>query len=127
MIKTSLLAATMATTNVAAKQESCKALVLGGGGSACAYEVGYLWGLINYDDPVAVDSGKYAYDVITGNSGGSINTLAIVAWPKGSEREMMNWVRKLWHELHTRDVWGFWPKAFPFFDGVFKESGVLDD
>jgi hypothetical protein len=52
-----------------------------------------LWGLINYDDPAEVDAGKYSYDVITGNSGGSINTLAIVAWPKGTEREMIDWMQ----------------------------------
>ena len=59
-------------------EEKCLALVLSGGGASGAYEAGYFWGLIN-NDP----DGQYQYDAISGVSAGSINALAIAAWPKG--------------------------------------------
>ena len=46
-------------------------------------------GLIELDDQKEVAAGKYQWDVVTGNSGGSINTLAVAAWPKGGETEML--------------------------------------
>ena len=43
---------------------------MSGGGSKGSYEAGVLYGLVN-NDP---DKTKYAYDVVTGVSAGSINT-----------------------------------------------------
>ena len=69
--------------------DTCTAVILGGGGSASAYETGYLWGLLNYDDQDLVSAGKYIYDSVSGVSGGSINAMAIAAWPKGDEKNMV--------------------------------------
>ena len=63
---------------VAASQESCKALVMSGGGSNGAWEVGVFWGFVNYGNP-----DDFAYDVVTGVSAGSINTLGFAGWEVG--------------------------------------------
>ena len=106
----------------AASQDHCYALVLGGGGSASAYETGYLWSLINHDDPT-----KYEYDMVTGLSGGSINALGIAGFPKGTEKEMVDWLTEHWRTLHTKEVFHLWKKWDPIIHGITEETGVFDD
>ena len=62
--------------------DSCTALVLSGGGSNGAWEIGTLWGFVNYGNP-----DDFRYDVISGISAGSINTMALSAWEIGKEKE----------------------------------------
>ena len=52
-------------------KKSCKALSMSGGGSEGAYEAGGLWGLF-FNTPED-QRDKFAYDVVTGVSAGSIN------------------------------------------------------
>lgn len=101
--------------------------MLGGGGSASAYEVGYLHGLIKYDNQTEVDNGKYTYDTVTGVSGGSINALTIAAWPKGKERDMIEYVSDKWRTLKTSQVFTLWDAKDPIIDGIFNESGIFND
>jgi hypothetical protein len=108
-------------------QDQCIALVLGGGGSASAYEAGYLWALLNDDTPEQVATGKYVYDAVTGVSGGGINALAIAAWPKGEEKELVDWLSTTWAALHTKEVFTLWPGLDPIGHGIFDETGVVDD
>lgn len=64
--------------SVSAKEGTCKALALSGGGSNGAWEAGVLWGLVNYGTPSDFD-----YDVLTGVSAGSINAMALAGWESG--------------------------------------------
>ena len=64
--------------------KSCKALAMSGGGSKGSYEAGVLYGLVN-NDP---DKTNYAYDVVTGVSAGSINTVAVSLFAPGDELNM---------------------------------------
>jgi len=50
-------------------------LALSGGGNNGAWEVGVLWGFMNYGNVA-----DFEYDVITGVSAGSINAMAISGW-----------------------------------------------
>jgi predicted acylesterase/phospholipase RssA len=77
-----------------------------------------LWGLINYDKAEDVDNGKYAYDMVTGVSGGSINALGIATFPKGTEREMADWLSKAWRGLKTSEVFKLWDTWFPIYHGI---------
>ena len=65
--------------------KSCKALAMSGGGSKGSYEAGVLYGLVN-NDP---DKTKYSYDVVTGVSAGSINTVAVSLFAPGDETNMI--------------------------------------
>ena len=60
--------------------ETCKALVMSGGGSNGAWESGVLWGLIHYGNPE-----DYQYDVLAGVSIGGINSAAMAMFEKGDE------------------------------------------
>lgn len=56
-------------------KDTCTALVLSGGGANGAWEAGIFWGLNKYGTP-----GNFDYDVVSGVSAGSINTLALAGW-----------------------------------------------
>jgi predicted acylesterase/phospholipase RssA len=65
--------------------------------------------------------------MVTGLSGGSINALGVAGFPKGTEKEMVEWLTDHWRSLHTKDVFHLWDKWDPIIHGIFKESGVFDD
>ena len=65
---------------VEAKQDSCYALALSGGGTNAVWEAGVVWGLTHYGNPE-----DFKWDVITGISGGSINTGLLSVWAVGDE------------------------------------------
>ena len=58
-----------------AGDKKCRALVLSGGGTNGAWEAGIIWGLTHYGNPE-----DYTWDVHTGISAGSINTMGLVGW-----------------------------------------------
>lgn len=62
--------------------EYCRALALSGGGSNGSWEAGVIWGLVNYGNP-----DDYTWDVLTGVSAGSINTVGLAGWELGTEVE----------------------------------------
>jgi len=86
-----------------AANTTCRALVLSGGGNNGAWEAGLLHGFVNAGNPA-----DFAYDVVTGVSAGSINTLAFAGWEIGKEVEMAAWISDLWKNLKTSDVWQDW-------------------
>ena len=59
-----------------AGDKKCKALVLSGGGTNGAWEAGVIWGLTHYGN-----STDFEWDVITGVSAGSINTIGSIGFP----------------------------------------------
>ena len=61
-----------------ALQDSCYALALSGGQNNAAWEVGVLWGLINYGN-----HSDFAYDAVSGVDFGAMTAGWIAGWPKG--------------------------------------------
>ena len=98
----------------------CRALVLSGGGNNGSWQAGVFWGLVNYGDPT-----DYAYDVITGVSAGSINTLALAGWEKGTELELATWLSDLWKDLETSDIWKNYHGGAV--QGTLLHQGALDN
>ena len=115
-----LLGTLMAANVAAASQDTCTALVLSGGGANGAWEIGVMWGLINYGT-----ASDFQYDVISGISAGSINALALAGWEKGRETEAVQWASDLWKNLHTSDVWVKWP--LELYNAFFGKSGMVDN
>jgi len=74
----SLVLAAAAPFTLAA--DKCNALVLSGGGSNGAWEVGVLYGLLHNGNPA-----DFQWDHITGISAGAINTAGLVGWAIGNE------------------------------------------
>lgn len=117
-----LTQAVIGTTALASESSahSCTALVLSGGGSNGAWEVGVLWGLVNYGN-----ADDFKYDVVSGISAGSINTLAMAGYEVGQEKELADWVSDLWNNLKTSDVWQNWTLSIA--EGLTIKAGLLDN
>ena len=80
--------------------DSCTALALSGGGSNGAWEVGVIWGLYHYGIPQ-----DFAYDVITGVSAGSINTIAMAGWAPEDGVAMSEYLSYLTGISVSSNVW----------------------
>ena len=59
-------------------KDVCRGLVLSGGGNNGSWEAGVMYGLVNNGNPA-----DFEWDIISGVSAGSINTLAVAGWPLG--------------------------------------------
>lgn len=70
-----LVMAALLGVSAYAGEKKCRALVLSGGGTNGAWEAGVVWGLTHYGNPE-----DYTWDVHTGISAGSINTIGLVGW-----------------------------------------------
>ena len=93
---------------------------MSGGANNGAWEIGVIWGFVNYGN-----LSDFAYDVVTGVSIGSINSLFFAFWPIGQEKEMVEEGSKLWNDLKNDDVWVNW-KLSPVM-GLVNKQGMLDN
>ena len=62
----------------AVAKDVCRALVLSAGGSNGAWQSGVIQGLVNNGNPA-----DFEWDVLSGVSTGSINTVALAGYPIG--------------------------------------------
>ena len=85
-------------------KDTCNALVMSGGASNGAWEVGVLWGLTHYGNPE-----DFAYDWVTGVSTGAINAAALSGWATGDEKRASEWLSYTYTQLTTPDIWEYWP------------------
>jgi len=114
----SFIAVVLGALAPAVYANTCKALVMSGGGSNGAWEAGVFWGLLHYGNPA-----DYAYDVITGVSAGAINTGALAGWAIGDEYRASEWLSDTWNNMQTSSVWRLWPEGIT--DG-FNQHGFVD-
>lgn len=105
---------------VKAKEGTCYALALQGGGDKGAYQVGALSQIIEGSDPEEVQ-----YDVVSGVSIGSINGALLAGYPKGQEKEAAEYMVKTWEELTQKDIYKNWPWGGPA-RGLLFESALYD-
>ena len=95
---------------------------MSGGGSKGSYEAGVLFGLVNNDQ----DKSKYAYDVVTGVSAGSINSVAVSLFVPGDEVNMVYFMSDTWANLKEDSVFINW-KPLGIITGITDESGIFDN
>ena len=100
------MAASVAFAAETATQDSCLALALNGGGAKGAYQAGVIHGFMHEGNP-----DDFQWDVVTGISGGAINTCAMAFWDKADGLAMSEWLSDEWVNLHTHDVWKLWPEG----------------
>jgi len=117
-------AAVLAGTTFAASENTlsdvCRALVLSGGGNNGSWEVGALYGLVNYGDPK-----DFEYEVVSGVSAGSINTAVIAGFAIGDEKALADFGTQTWLGLHSSDIWRDW--ALGKISGALIMGGAVDD
>jgi predicted acylesterase/phospholipase RssA len=71
-----------------------------------AFEAGALYGFLHETN----DTSKFQYDVVTGISAGSINTLGVVMWEIGNELNMTKWLSEMWAtKCSTAGTYKDWP------------------
>ena len=116
----SLFSTAVLASSAMAADDKCRALVLSGGGNNGAWEVGVFYGLVNFGNPA-----DFAYDVVTGVSAGSINTLGFAGYAKGDEVALATYISDLWKNLHTSDVWVDWPLGKV--SGITIMGGAVDN
>ena len=93
---------------------------MAGGGSAGSYEAGVLQGLTSL-----LQSDDIAYDVLTGISSGSINSLSFAGFPKGQEKQASDVLVSLWSNLNgSSNVMKDWPGGVV--EGIVFRSGLYD-
>jgi predicted acylesterase/phospholipase RssA len=101
--------------------KTCRALALSGGGDKGAYEAAVYVGLVNAlkDKPEDV-----AYDVITGVSAGSLNTLGLSVFEPNDVVDASDFVFALWNSVPQHNAYGNWPLGIV--QGLFWEKGIFD-
>lgn len=114
------IATALLVAGQASAADVCRALVLSGGGNNGAWETGVFYGLLNNGA-----ESDYAYDVVTGVSAGSINTVAMAGWEVGSEKALADWLTSLWKNLSSADVWQDW--TFGKVQGMTLKGGAVDN
>ena len=80
--------------------KTCNALVMSGGGSNGAWEAGVIWGLVHYGNP-----DDFKWDVVSGVSAGSINSIGIGVWAPGEEVQGSEELVNIWGNLTTDQIY----------------------
>ncbi len=78
-------------------------MVLSGGGTNGAWEAGVVWGLTHYGNPE-----DYEWDMHTGISAGSINTIGLVGWEPAETVESTEYLSNMWASVDNSDVYKDW-------------------
>ena len=94
---------TITTVNAAADKDHCYALALSGGGTNAVWESGVFWGLTHYGNP-----DDFKYDVVTGISGGSINTGMISLFDIGDEVNASEKIAEIYTTLKNSMLFREW-------------------
>jgi NTE family protein len=84
----------------AADTKKCRALSLSGGGSKGAYEAGVLYELARL-----MTGSDREYDVISGISVGSLNSLALGLFEKGDEINQTEQLLEFWLNITAADIY----------------------
>ena len=91
LFSTVVLAGTALATEKNTLSDVCRTLVLSGGGNNGSWEVGALWGLVNYGNVA-----DFAYEVVTGVSAGAMNTAVIAGYEIGDEKALVEFGSQTW-------------------------------
>jgi len=100
--------------------EKCRALVLQGGGDKGAYQAGVLYGLVTYTDKPE----EFQYDVLTGISVGAVNAISLAQFPKGEEKEAVQYLKDIWANTTRKDIYKSWPGGI--IEGLFFKPSLFN-
>lgn len=112
-----VILALIAFNSVQAK--TCRALAMSGGGDKGAYEAAVFVGLVN-----SLPAEEVAYDVVTGVSAGSLNTLALGVFAPEDVQAASDFAFGLWNSIPNYDAFKNWPGGI--LQGLFFKKGIFD-
>ena len=110
----------LALVKAGADTDHCYALALSGGGTNAVWESGVFWGLTHYGNP-----DDFKYDVVTGISGGSINTGMISLFAIGDEVNASEKIAEIYKSLKQSDLIREWDGGLV--EGLFFQAGIMDN
>lgn len=82
---------------------------MSGGGTKGSFEAGALWQMARM-----LNDTDMHYDVLSGISVGAINSAAFALYPKGEEQEATEFLKNIWLNMKTEDVYKDWPGFGPY-------------
>ena len=94
---------------------------MSGAGSKGAYQAAVIQGLANYAPNPEVN---LTWDVVTGVSAGSLNTLAMSVYKPEEVQEGAAFIIDLWDSIPLNNAYGNWPGGI--LEGLFKQGGIFD-
>ena len=104
------------------KAEFCRILALQGGGDKGSYQTGALQAIVDN-----LPQSDIEWDIVSGISVGSINAFAISLFPKGQEKEALDYMVSLWEDIKgPSDIYENW-NIFGVIYGIFFESGAYNN
>ena len=65
------------------------------------------------------------YDVLSGISVGAINSAAFSLFPKGQEKEASDFLKDIWINMKTENVYADWPGFEPY-QALYNQSSLFD-
>lgn len=67
----------------------------------------------------------FQYDVISGISVGSINAAGLAISKKGDELNGTEYLKSLWMNLHSEDIYKWWDGFEPY-EAIVEKTGIFD-
>ena len=128
----SLLAVTLACIVGCAQADEaptgkCRALAFSSGDENAAYQAGALKGIVTSDKMSPED---YAYDAVSGISGGALNAVLLAKFAKGQEKEAADGMENFWRDAAATKLYKSWFGGITrglFFEGGLYNSAPLED
>lgn len=72
-----------------------------------------------------LNGSEMEYDVLSGISVGAINSAAFSLFPKGKEKEASEFLKDIWLNMKTKNVYADWPGFEPY-QAIWNQSSVYD-
>jgi len=112
-----LLLISLLSTSIQAKV--CRALTMSGGGDKGAYEAAVFVGFVNN-----LPAEEVAYDVVTGVSAGSLNTLGLSGYAPEEAEAAAEFMIGMWASIPNYNAFGNWPGGI--LQGLFFKKGIFN-
>lgn len=93
---------------------------MSGGGTKGSFEAGALWQMARM-----LNGTDMHYDVLSGISVGAINSAAFSLFPKGKELEATDFLKDIWMNMKSEDVYADWPGFVPY-QAIVNQSSLYD-
>lgn len=121
-----MIAASAMVLEAKASGEKCYALALSSGDETSAYQAGAIAGIANSN----LSADEYAYDSVSGVSGGAINAVILSNYTKGQEKAAASRMEQFWTDAANTNLYKNWFGGIArglFFEGGLYNSAPMED
>ena len=110
-----------------AASEKCHAIAFSSGDEDAAYQAGVLKGITTNPKLTAAD---WAYDSVSGVSGGALNAVLLSSFEKGQEAQAADRMEQFWKDATNSQLYKNWFGGIArglFFEGGLYNSAPMED